>query len=118
MSHRGLVVVGAGYWGPHLVRATLATPAHQLGWLSDLDAGRAHSVLGRCSVNTLAYYAQALADPAVTAAAIATPAATPPGPIRTSLTQASSSARGSSSPDWSDYKETQSQVDYSTARSR
>ena len=28
----GLAIVGAGYWGPNLVRTALATPAFQLEW--------------------------------------------------------------------------------------
>ena len=47
MSPIGLAVIGAGYWGPNLVRTALATPALQLEWLCDLDEQRARSVLGR-----------------------------------------------------------------------
>ena len=47
MSPIGLAVIGAGYWGPNLVRTALATPALQLEWLCDLDEERAQAVLGR-----------------------------------------------------------------------
>ena len=73
----GLAVIGAGYWGPNLVRTALGTPALQLEWLCDLDEKRARAVLGRyTTVKTTASYDQVLADPAVSAVAIATPAAT------------------------------------------
>jgi predicted dehydrogenase len=77
MSPIGLAVVGAGYWGPNLVRTALATPALRLEWLCDLDAQRARSVLGQyTTVRATDCYEAVLADPAVTAVAIATPAAT------------------------------------------
>jgi predicted dehydrogenase len=77
MSPIGLAVVGAGYWGPNLVRTALATPALQLEWLCDLDTARARSVIGpSTTVRVTASYEEVLADPAVTAVAIATPADT------------------------------------------
>ena len=77
MSSIGLAVIGAGYWGPNLVRTAIATPALQLEWLCDLDEERARAVLGRyTTVKVTASYEQVLADPAVAAVAIATPAAT------------------------------------------
>ncbi len=77
MSHIGLAVIGAGYWGPNLVRTATATPALQLEWLCDLNEERARAVLGRyTTVKATASYDRVLADPAVAAVAIATPAAT------------------------------------------
>jgi predicted dehydrogenase len=77
MSAIGLAVIGAGYWGPNLVRTALGTPALQLEWLCDLDEKRARAVLGRyTTVRATASYERVLADPAVAAVAIATPAAT------------------------------------------
>ena len=77
MAPIGLGVIGAGYWGPNLVRAAVATPALQLEWLCDLDEERARTVLGRyTTVKATTCYEQVLADPAVSAVAIATPAAT------------------------------------------
>jgi predicted dehydrogenase len=77
MSDIGLGVIGAGYWGPNLVRTAIATPALRLEWLCDLDERRAQAVLGRyTTVKTTASYEHVLADPAVAAVAIATPAAT------------------------------------------
>ncbi len=77
MSPIGLAVIGAGYWGPNLVRTTMVTPALQLHWLCDIDEERARTVLGRYStVKATTRYEEVLADPAVSAVAIATPAAT------------------------------------------
>jgi predicted dehydrogenase len=76
MSYIGLAVIGAGYWGPNLVRTALGTPALQLEWLCDLDEKRAQAVLGRyTTVKSTTSYERVLADPAVAAVAIATPAA-------------------------------------------
>jgi len=73
----GLAVVGAGYWGPNLVRNAQATPAFTLRWLCDLDEQRARRVLGRYStVRTSGSLAEVLADPGVHAIAVATPAGT------------------------------------------
>jgi predicted dehydrogenase len=53
------------------------TSALRLEWLCDLDEKRARAVLGRyTTVKATASYEQVLADPAVAAVAIATPAAT------------------------------------------
>jgi predicted dehydrogenase len=73
----GLAIVGAGYWGPNLVRTALATPAFRLDWLCDLDVVRARTVLGPYStVRPTDSYDAVLGDPAVAAVAIATPAGT------------------------------------------
>lgn len=77
MNPIGLAVIGAGYWGPNLVRTAQATPALRLEWLCDLDEERAHTVLGPyTTVRATTSYQDVLADPAVAAVAIATPAAT------------------------------------------
>lgn len=73
----GVAVIGAGYWGPNLVRNIQATPQFELTTLCDLDLDRAKAVLGRYStVRATSSLAEVLADPAVEAVAIATPAAT------------------------------------------
>ena len=73
----GLAVIGAGYWGPNLVRTALATPAIRLEWLCDLQIERAKATLGPyTAVQATASYDTVLTDPEVTAVAIATPAAT------------------------------------------
>src|SRR5260370_40836461 len=103
MSPIGLAVVGAGYWGPNLVRTAVATPALHLEWLCDLDEQRAQSVLGPyTTVKATTSYETVLADPTDAAVAIATPAAThfdlvraaleagQPGPAEKPLTAAGS----------------------------
>lgn len=73
----GVAVVGAGYWGPNLVRNFQSSPQFRLRWLCDLDVERAQRVLGGYStVQATADYAAVLADPAVDAVAVATPAGT------------------------------------------
>ncbi len=77
MSPIGLAVVGAGYWGPNLVRAARGTPALWLEWVCDLDLQRAQAILDPYTpVRATSSYESVLADPAVAAVAIATPAAT------------------------------------------
>lgn len=77
MKPIGLAVVGAGYWGPNLVRTAQATPALRLEWLCDLDEERARTVLGPyTTVRATGSYQEVLDDPRVQAVAIATPAAT------------------------------------------
>jgi predicted dehydrogenase len=73
----GVAVVGAGYWGPNLVRNFQGSPAFRLRWLCDLDVDRAQRVLGGYStVQVTADLDEVLADPDVHAVAIATPAGT------------------------------------------
>jgi predicted dehydrogenase len=73
----GIAVIGAGYWGPNLVRNAQATPALRLEYLCDLSATRARQVLGEYStVRVSVDLDEVLADERVDAVAIATPAAT------------------------------------------
>ncbi|MET9950075.1 Gfo/Idh/MocA family oxidoreductase [Streptomyces sp. NPDC006339] len=73
----GVAVIGAGYWGPNLVRNFQGSDRFRLRWLCDLDVTRARRVLGGYStVQATADYAAVLADPAVDAVAVATPAGT------------------------------------------
>jgi predicted dehydrogenase len=73
----GLGVIGAGYWGPNLVHSASATPELRLEWLCDLDIQRAQAVLGPSStIRITPSYEEVLADPAIAAVAVATPAAT------------------------------------------
>ncbi|SDI64905.1 Predicted dehydrogenase [Actinokineospora alba] len=77
MGTIGLAVIGAGYWGPNLVRNAQATPGLRLEYLCDLDLARARRVLGDYStVRVSDSLDEVLADPAVQAVAIATPAKT------------------------------------------
>jgi predicted dehydrogenase len=73
----GLAVIGAGYWGPNVVRSALATREFSLQWLCDLNIDKARRVLGtRSTVASTSSFDEVLADPEVAAVAIATPAAT------------------------------------------
>ena len=86
MSPIGLAVIGAGYWGPNLVRTAQATPALRLEWLCDLDVERARTTLGSyTTVRATNSYETVLADPDVSAVAIATPAGTHYDLVRAAL---------------------------------
>lgn len=73
----GVAVVGAGYWGPNLVRNFQAAPQFRLWSLCDLDLARARKVVGNYStVEPTDNLAAVLADDRIRAVAIATPAGT------------------------------------------
>ena len=77
MPSIGLGVIGAGYWGPKLVRTALATPQFQLRWLCDHHQERTRAILGeQMQIRTTTSSDEVLGDPGVAAVAIATPAAT------------------------------------------
>jgi predicted dehydrogenase len=77
MKPIGIAVIGAGYWGPNLVRNVQATDALRLEWVCDVDLDRARRVVGTYStVRTTADLSNVLSDPAVEAVAVATPART------------------------------------------
>lgn len=71
----GLAVVGAGYWGPNLLRSSAASGRFVPHWVVDADADRAARAAARtASARPTTELEQALADPAVDAVAVATPA--------------------------------------------
>jgi predicted dehydrogenase len=73
----GMAVIGAGYWGPNIVRNALASPATDLKWVCDRDVGRARRVVGEQSpIRVTPDIDDVLADASVEAVAIATPPAT------------------------------------------
>lgn len=73
----GVAIVGAGYWGPNLIRNFLACDRADLRWVCDRDEQRARQVLGtHTTVRTTASLDDILDDPEVDAVAIATPATT------------------------------------------
>jgi predicted dehydrogenase len=73
----GVAVVGAGYWGPNLIRNFGGSDDFDLRWVCDLDEARARKVLGpNSTVRVTASLDEVLDDPAVGAVAVATPAAT------------------------------------------
>ena len=86
MTPIGIAVVGAGYWGPNLVRNLQASPEFRLRWLCDLDEERAKRVLGPYStVRTTSSLDEVLSDPEVQAVAVATPARTHLGVAKQAL---------------------------------
>src|SRR3954469_7304531 len=77
MNAVGMAVVGAGYWGPNLIRNALALPATELRWVCDLDLLRARRVVGdQSAIRITDDLDTVLSDPQVEAVAIATPPAT------------------------------------------
>jgi predicted dehydrogenase len=71
----GVAIVGAGYWGPNLLRNFMKHRGADVRWMCDLDVERARSVVGRYSMVAVTDdYEQVLADPTVEAVVIATPA--------------------------------------------
>jgi predicted dehydrogenase len=73
----GIAVVGAGYWGPNLVRNFRNSPEWDLVAVCDLDEARARKVVGRRStVEVETSLERVLARTDVDAIAVATPART------------------------------------------
>jgi predicted dehydrogenase len=72
-----LAVIGAGLWGPNLIR-TFHRGAHaRVRWVVDPDPGARQRVVQRHpDIRGTATLAEALEDPAVSAVAVATPTAT------------------------------------------
>ena len=76
MERLGVAVVGAGYWGPNLVRNFAAHDQVALRWLCDLDGDRAaHVARPYRELIATDRLDDILDDPAVDAVVIATPAA-------------------------------------------
>jgi len=73
----GFAVVGAGYWGPNLIRNIQRCDDAELRWVCDLDRDRAARAVGRQSaVPVTDWLGTVLDDPDVTVVAVATPAHT------------------------------------------
>ena len=73
----GVAVVGAGYWGPNLVRNFLGCPETDLRWICDLSVDAARRALGpRSTVMITEDLDDVLSDPEVIAVAVATPVRT------------------------------------------
>ncbi|WP_201931755.1 Gfo/Idh/MocA family protein [Nocardioides donggukensis] len=73
----GVAVVGAGYWGPNLIRNFLASEDWELLAVCDLDVDRARSIVrDRPDVAVLSSLEETLALDGLDAVAIATPAGT------------------------------------------
>jgi predicted dehydrogenase len=79
-SELGIAVIGAGYWGPNLIRNFRGSPDWDLRAVCDLDTARAEKVLGaRSGVDVTASLDELLARDDIDAVAIATPARTHQG---------------------------------------
>src|SRR3954453_5453898 len=77
MDRIGIAVLGAGYWGPNLVRNVALGAETDLQWVCDLDVDRAERLAGTYSGGrATGDLDKVLADPDVEAVAIATPAST------------------------------------------
>jgi predicted dehydrogenase len=73
----GIAVVGAGYWGPNLVRNFRTSPEWDLVAVCDLDEARARKVIGSRSTTEVETSLERLLErPDIDAIAIATPART------------------------------------------
>ena len=73
----GVAVIGAGYWGPNLIRNFQASERARLAAVCDLDLQRARRAVGRYSTVPVTTDIEAvLSDSTIEAVAIATPAAT------------------------------------------
>lgn len=73
----GIALVGAGHWGPNLLRNFTDHPSTEVRWVVDRDAARLAEVAKRYpGVRVAARVDEALADPAVDAVVIATPTGT------------------------------------------
>ena len=69
-----VAVIGAGYWGPNLIRNFAALPGCQLAAVCDLSSERLGRIAKQHQVRTTLELAEVLDDPAIEAVAIATPA--------------------------------------------
>ncbi|MFN0030186.1 MAG: Gfo/Idh/MocA family protein [Acidimicrobiales bacterium] len=77
MNPFGAAVIGAGYWGPNLIRNFQGSPHYDLRWVCDLQADRARCAVGRYStVKTTDTLNDVLNDEEVQVVAVATPAHT------------------------------------------
>jgi predicted dehydrogenase len=73
----GIAVIGAGYWGPNVLRNALAVPDTEVKWVCDRDLSRAERVVGAQSeIRVSDDIDDVLNDESVEAVAIATPPAT------------------------------------------
>ena len=83
-----IAVLGAGHWGPNLIRNFHQEERSEVAWVVDPDAVRLEHVRSRFpDIRTTADAGSALADPAVTAVVVATPTSTHYALTRAALEQ-------------------------------
>jgi len=81
-----VAVIGAGHWGPNLIRNFHNRERSEVAWVVDRDATRLAQVRSRfAEVQTSGEADEAFADPAVDAVVIATPARTHHGLTKAAL---------------------------------
>jgi predicted dehydrogenase len=73
METIGFAVIGAGYWGPNLVRNVVTHPAYELRWISDLDQEAAERAGRGLTTRVTQDLDDVWSDYRVDAVAIATP---------------------------------------------
>lgn len=72
-----IAVIGAGYWGPNLIRNFNEVPDTRVAYVCDLDPAKLAPLQNRYpSLKTTREYGQVLRDPLVDAVVIATPVST------------------------------------------
>ncbi len=81
-----IAVIGAGHWGPNLIRNFHDDPRSEVLWVVDRDTARLREVQARfASIATSADVADAVGDPRVDAVVVATPTATHYEVVRAAL---------------------------------
>jgi predicted dehydrogenase len=74
LNRTGVAIIGAGYWGPNLIRNFLALPECELRWVCDSKPGRQAYVHDKFpEVPITADFNQVLEDRGVSAVVVATP---------------------------------------------
>lgn len=74
MSKTRVGIIGAGYWGPNLVRNFMLVPDVEVAAIADLQESRRKFIKDRYpTINALADDAQLIGDPSIDAVVIATP---------------------------------------------
>jgi predicted dehydrogenase len=72
-----VAVIGAGYWGPNLIRNFNQVPGARVAFVCDLDSAKLEPLAAQYpSLTTTRDYQEALRDPSVDAVVIATPVST------------------------------------------
>ena len=69
-----VAVVGAGYWGPNLIRNFVSLPGCRLVTVCDLNPAQLGPIAEQHNVHTTTRLDEILADPTIEAVAVATPA--------------------------------------------
>jgi predicted dehydrogenase len=80
-----VALVGAGYWGSRLARNLGAAPSCSVRWMCDLQPASACEVAGPLGAAATTSLMDVLADPAVEAVVVATPASTHPDVVAACL---------------------------------